>query len=460
MPATTEHPHASRIADALHGFGGDILRGGDALFDDARRLFNDMIDRKPAIIARCRSVADVQKAVRAARATGVPLSVRGGGHNVAGNAICDDGLVIDLSGMRSMTVDPIARIARAGGGATWGAYDAATQAHGLASTGGVVSTTGVGGLTLGGGIGWLQRKYGLASDNLIGVEMVTAEGEVVRASAKENPDLFWAVRGGGGNFGVVTTLEYQLFPVGPMVYGGLVGHPLPRAAEVFRFYQAFTSGLPDEATVFAALLTSPAGPVIGLAAAHCGDPSEGERVLSPLKEFGPPVMDALGPLPYVGLQRMLDEQNAPGMRHYWKSTFIKEANDAVFATAVEAFKKSPSPRSSIVFEQLGGAVARAPAGDTAVNFRKAPFNMLIISMWDNAADDAANRDWARATFAAMAPHAADIAYVNYLGTEGEEGAERLRASYGPEKLARLAAIKAKYDPGNLFRFNQNIRPAA
>ena len=448
------------ITAALAGFEGTILGPGDGDYDQARTLFNAMIDRRPAVIARCASVADVQKAVNAARNTGVALAVRGGGHNVAGNALCDGGLVIDLTGLRKVTVDPVRRRAWAEGGATWADFDAATQAHGLATTGGAVSSTGIAGLTLGGGIGWLMRKHGLACDNLASVDLVTAAGTVVRASTGEHPELFWGLRGGGGNFGVATAFEYRLHPVAT-VYGGLVVHPFPRAMEVLQFYRDFAARAPDEVTVNAVLLTGPDGqPAVGIAGCHCGSLAEGKRVMKPLKSFGPPVMDQMGPIPYgAGLQKMIDGPFGYGMRNYWKSNFLNRLDDALFGALIEAYAGVPSPRSAILIEQGGGAVAAVSPDETAVNFRDAPFNLLIVSMWTDAADDAANRDWARALFEASRPFDAAQAYVNYLGAEADDGGERIKAAYGPDKYARLARLKAHYDPGNLFRLNQNIPPA-
>jgi len=448
------------ITAALAGFEGTILGPGDGDYDQARTLFNAMIDRRPAVIARCASVADVQKAVNAARNTGVALAVRGGGHNVAGNALCDGGLVIDLTGLRKVTVDPVRRRAWAEGGATWADFDAATQAHGLATTGGAVSSTGIAGLTLGGGIGWLMRKHGLACDNLASVDLVTAAGTVVRASTGEHPELFWGLRGGGGNFGVATAFEYRLHPVAT-IYGGLVVHPFPRAMEVLQFYRDFAARAPDEVTVNAVLLTGPDGqPAVGIAGCHCGSLAEGERVMKPLKTFGPPVMDQMGPIPYgAGLQKMIDGPFGYGMRNYWKSNFLNRLDDALFGALIEAYAGVPSPRSAILIEQGGGAVAAVSPDETAVNFRDAPFNLLIVSMWTDAADDAANRDWARALFEASRPFDAAQAYVNYLGAEADDGGERIKAAYGPDKYARLARLKAHYDPGNLFRLNQNIPPA-
>ena len=448
------------ITATLAGFEGTILGPGDGDYDQARTLFNAMIDRRPAVIARCASVADVQKAVNAARNTGVALAVRGGGHNVAGNALCDGGLVIDLTGLRKVTVDPVRRRAWAEGGATWADFDAATQAHGLATTGGAVSSTGIAGLTLGGGIGWLMRKHGLACDNLASVDLVTAAGTVVRASTGEHPELFWGLRGGGGNFGVATAFEYRLHPVAT-IYGGLVVHPFPRAMEVLQFYRDFAARAPDEVTVNAVLLTGPDGqPAVGIAGCHCGSLAEGERVMKPLKSFGPPVMDHMGPIPYgAGLQKMIDGPFGYGMRNYWKSNFLNRLDDALFGALIEAYAGVPSPRSAILIEQGGGAVAAVSPDETAVNFRDAPFNLLIVSMWTEATDDAANRDWARALFEASRPFDAAQAYVNYLGAEADDGGDRIKAAYGPDKYARLARLKAHYDPGNLFRQNQNIPPA-
>jgi FAD/FMN-containing dehydrogenase len=453
-------PAAPGLDQTLSGFKGKQIRRNDPDYDNARSIFNGMVDRKPLLIAQCSDVEDVKIALTAARKLGLPLSVRGGGHNVAGNALCDEGIVIDLSAMRNVSVDPEKRRARAQGGATWGDFDAATQAHGLATTGGAISTTGIAGLTLGGGIGWLQRKCGLTCDNLVSAEVVTADGRVLHASATENIDLFWALRGGGGNFGVVTEFEYSLHPVGPIVHGGLAIHPFSKAREVYRFYRDITPKLPDEVTANIALLTGPDGSkAIAFAVCHCGSPEQAERDLQPIRDFGPPVADHMGPMPYTAIQSMLNGGFPKGLRNYWKSDLLKSLDDGLLDGLVSAFENVPSPNSAILIEQFGGASALVPEHATAVSIRSAPYNLLILSVWQDAAQDQVNRDWARGVYEKARPFSAGRAYINYLGNETDDGAARIEAAYGTEKWVKLRAIKAKYDPQNVFRANQNITPA-
>ena len=436
------------------GLSGTIIRRGDATYDQARRVWNGMIDRSPAMIVRCTSTADVVAAVNHARENGLPLSVRGGGHNVGGFAVCDDGLVIDLSPMRAVTVDPARRIASAQGGALWKDFDAATNVHGLATTGGLISSTGVGGLTLGGGLGWLMRSYGLACDNLVAVEIVTADGTVRRASATENADLFWGVRGGGGNFGVVTTFEYRLHPVSNM-YGGMLVYPFARAGEVLRKYRDLASTAPDELTIFAGLMTSPDGmPITAVLVGYNGSASAGEAAIKPLRDLGP-VADQVGVIPYPALQSMLDEGFPSGLQVYWRSDFLAALPDEAVDTLVERFGSVTSPLSALLLEQFGGAVARVPAGDSAFAHRGALFNLAVIARWTDPATAESHTAWARGSSDAMRRFASGGVYVNYLGDEGED---RIRAAYGPEKHARLVALKRQYDPANLFRMNQNINP--
>jgi FAD/FMN-containing dehydrogenase len=431
-----------------------LLQPGDQEYDQARAIWNGMIDRRPAAIVRCQSVADVVAAVNFARDQGMALAVRGGGHNAAGNALCDDGLVIDLSGMRAVSVDPEARTARAQGGATWGDFDRATAEHGLATTGGAISTTGVAGLTLGGGLGWLMRSYGMACDNLRSVEIVTADGEVRRASASEHPDLFWGVRGGGGNFGVVTEFEFQLHPV-TNVLGGMLVHPVERATAAMQFLRDFHTTAPDELTVFAGLMTSPEGtPIFAFLVCYNGPIEEGERVLAPVRAFGPPIADMVEPMPYTALQSMLDEGFPAGMQVYWRSDFIQKLDDDVIDTLVEQFSGVTSPLSALVLEQFGGAVSRVARDATAFPHRQADFNLAIISRWTDPAEADRHIAWARGVHQAITPYTSGT-YVNYLGNEGED---RVRAAYGPDIYDRLVAVKNEYDPTNLFRLNQNIKP--
>jgi FAD/FMN-containing dehydrogenase len=453
-------PSLDRTAvDGLRAaLSGALLGPNDGDYEAARHVWNGMVDRRPALIARCASPADVQAALAFARPAGLAVAVRGGGHSAAGLGTCDGGVLIDLSPMNRVTVDPGSRTAVAGGGTTWGRYDAATQAHGLASTGGAISTTGIGGLTLGGGIGWLMRKHGLACDNLTGAEVVTADGQVVTASADENPDLLWALRGGGGNFGVVTSFTYRLHPVS-QVLGGLLVHPAERAGELLRFYREQTSRASDELTTFAGLLHSPEGaPISALVTCHCGEPAQAEADMRPLREFGPPLADQVGPMPYTALQSMLDEGFPPGMQVYWTAHFLTGLSDAAIDTLVEHFGRITSPLSAILIEHLGGAVARVGADESAFAYRDAPYNLAVIARWTDPAESAERHvAWARGVREAMRPFAQGV-YVNYLGV-GDE-AERVLSAYGDRTYARLAAIKAAYDPENVFRVNQNIRPAS
>jgi FAD/FMN-containing dehydrogenase len=436
------------------GLSGTVIRRGDAGYDQARKVWNGMVDRSPAAIFRCSSTADVVAAVNFAREEGLVLAVRGGGHNAAGLALVDDGLVIDLSGMRGIRVDADKRIAYVQGGALWRDLDAATHAHGLATTGGVISSTGVGGLTLGGGLGWLMRQHGLACDNVLAVEIVTADGQVRRASATENADLFWAVRGGGGNFGVVTNFEFRLHPMRTL-YAGMLVFPGPQAPQVLRRYREVAESAPDELTVFAALMTSPDGhPITAIFPAYNGPKPKAEAAVKPFRDLGP-VADQVAEMPYPALQSMLDEGFPSGLQVYWRSDFLKGLPDEALDALVDRFRAITSPLSALLIEQFGGAVARVPAEETAFAQRDAMFNLAIVSRWTDAATASTHTDWARQTSAAIQPFTSGGVYVNYLG---EEGADRIKAAYGP-KYEKLVAVKKKYDPNNLFRVNQNIQPA-
>jgi FAD/FMN-containing dehydrogenase len=451
---------AEEVSDLRAGLRGELLLPDDDGYDRARSIWNAMIDRRPALIVRAAGVADVMAAVNFAREHGLLLAVKGGGHNVAGNAVCEGGLMIDLSAMRSVRVDPRARTARAEGGATWGDFDAETQAFGLATTGGLISTTGVAGLTLGGGIGWLMGSYGLACDNLLSLDVVTAAGELVTASADENPDLFWGLKGGGGNFGVVTSFEFRLHPVGPMLYAGMLMHPLERAVDALRRFRDFMADAPETLGALPGLVTSPEGAsVCVLPLVYHGPVENGPNVVQPLREFGPPILDTVGPMPYRAVQTIFDAGTPHGLRNYWKSSFLKDLPDTAIETLVDRYAAAPSPRCKIFLECLGGAVARVGRDETVFNHRDAPFNLLVLGGWEDLSGDQATIAWTRDTWRAMQPYAAEGVYVNYLGQEADEGAERLRASFGPSKLGRLVALKTKYDPDNLFRMNQNIRPA-
>jgi FAD/FMN-containing dehydrogenase len=446
---------------SLQGFKssvrGQMFRNGDSGYEVARKIFNGMIDRHPALIVRCEGVADVMATVNFARDHDLLVAVRGGGHSAPGFSMCEGGLVVDLSAMRSVRVDPIRRTARAEGGATWGDFDHATQAFGLACTGGIASSTGIAGLTLGGGLGYLNRKYGLACDNLISADVVTADGQLLTTSATENGDLFWALRGGGGNFGVVTSFEYQLHQVGP-VLAGLLVWPIERANEVLRFYRAFVETAPDELRLDVILGTSPLGPSVVIITCWCGPIEEGERVISPLRAFGSPALDTIATIPYKTIQGLLESMGfRPGQLHYWKSGFLKELSETTIDAIVAAYQPTPTPLCVTTIEHLGGAISRVPSTDTAFTHRHLRHCFLTLGVADDPADAGAITAWARKQFDAARPYLEEGVYVNYL--EEDEGTARLQSAYGVN-YARLTAIKAKYDPGNLFRLNQNIKPTS
>ncbi len=456
---------SSAIHQLKSHFRGELIVPSDQRYDAARTIFNVTIDRRPALIARCAGSDDVIEALNFARQENLIVSVRGSGHNVAGFAVCDDGLVIDLSGMKGITVNAPARTVRVEGGCNWGEVNDGLQPHGLAATGGFVSVTGVSGLTLGGGLGWLVRKHGLALDNLLSAEVVLADGRLVTASARENDDLFWAIRGGGGNFGVVTSFQFQVHPVGT-VLAGIVLHPATGAAGGIRRWRDLEASAPDESTQGALLFHMPDDPstpaplrgaaVVGLGGVYAGTIEEGEKVLKPLREYGPPVADMFQPMPYNAAQRMADFLWPPGLHSYWKSSYLRALGDDVIDVVVDFFARVPSRRTVIVLEHNGdSAWDRVPDSATAFGHRAWPYNFVVTSAWSDPKDADANIFWTRAFFDAMRPFAAPGAYVNYLG--GDEGADGLQAAYGA-KLARLAALKAKFDPTNLFRMNLNIAP--
>jgi FAD/FMN-containing dehydrogenase len=434
---------------------GRVVGPGENGYDQARSVFNAMIDRRPALIVQCEGKEDVIAAVAFVRDHDLVVSIRGGGHAVTGNAICDGGLVIDLSRMKTVRVDPAKRTARAEGGATWGDFDRETQAFGLASTGGIVPTTGIAGLTLGGGIGYLNRKFGLACDNLISADVVTADGRFLKASAEENDDLFWGLRGGGGNFGVVTAFDYRIHPIGPVLGGELI-FPLDRAKETLRFYRDWSLAAPDEVRADATLLSGPEGPALAIIVCYCGPIETGEKVLQPLRQFGSPIADTIAPSPYARLQNLLTEVLAPGFQHYWKSGFFRSFSDEAIENLVEFFAAAvPSPFAAVAIEHLGGAVSRVAPEETAFSHRRAQHSCLVIRAWREPATSRDNVAWARACYGVIEPFLEQGVYVNYLGDEGEN---RVRAAYGVN-YERLAALKQKYDPANVFRGNQNIRPA-
>ncbi len=446
------------VAKLAPSFSGQLLQPGDAGYDEARRVHNGLIDKRPALIARCQGAADVADAVTLARTLNLEVAVRGGGHNVAGRAAIDKGLMIDLAPMRGIHVDAKAATARAQGGVLWKELNRETQLHGLATTGGVVSTTGIAGLTLGGGLGWLMPKYGLALDNLSAAEMVMADGRVLRASADENADLFWAIRGGGGNFGIAASLEFTLHPVGPIITGGLVAHPLQKGADVLRFFRDTCAKAPDELMLAAGLLSAPDGSgakLVGIVAAHCGPLADGEKTVAPIKAFGPPVMDAMGPLPYNVQNTLLDGAFPKGALNYWKAQFLTDLSDAAIRTLIERFEACPSPLSQILLEHFHGKASRVGVTDTACAMRVNGFNLVVISQWTDAAANDRHIAWCRDTYAAMRPHFQPTRYVNYLEDDaaGDPAADAYGANY-----ARLRELKTKYDPDNFFHTNVNIRP--
>ncbi len=451
---------AKSVTGLTTAFNGELLGPTDSGYESARKVHNGLIDKRPALIARCRGVADIVDAVKLAHDQELDVAVRGGGHNVAGRSTIDDGVLIDLSLMRGIHVDPKARIARAQGGLTWNGFNRETQLHGLATTGGVISTTGIGGLTLGGGIGWLMGKHALALDNLRSVELVLADGRVLTASAEDNADLFWALRGGGGNFGVAASMEYRLHPVGPVITGGVIAYPFSEAWDVLRFFRDITAALPDELMVFGGLIHAPDGSGAKLAAmvvCHCGRPEDGEREIQPIKAFGAPVMDALGPLPYCQMNTMLDAGYPPGALNYWKSAFLSSLSDEAIRTMIDCFAQCPTPMGQLLLEHFHGAVTRVGVTDTAFPHRAAGYNLLVLSQWADPKDNAACTAWGRDSYAAMQSFMGGGRYVNYLGDD--EPGDVVATAYGPNHR-RLATVKAQYDPENFFRMNQNIRPAA
>ena len=436
---------------------GELILSGDAQYEDARHVWNGNVDRRPALIARCTGVADVQAAVNFARTHQISLSVRGGGHSAPGYGTNDDGMVIDLSPMKGIRVDPDRRTVRAEGGVLWRELDRETQIFGLATTGGTVSNTGIAGLTLGGGLGWLMGKHGLAVDNLLAVDIVTADGQVRQANATQNADLFWALRGGGGNFGVVTSLEYRLHEVSE-VLGGLVLYPLEQARNLLRFYRDFCATLPDEAEAYAALLTAPQGmPVAALLLGYNGPIADGEKVLAPARQFGTPIADMVGPMPYGVRQSLLDDPNAVhGLHRYWRAAFTEQLSDDFIDVVVEAAGQFSSPLSAFVLFHLHGAAVRVPASETAFAARKTQWDFDAIGQWADGAESAQHTAWVRAVWSRLEPHLQGSVYINHAAADDRP--EKIRASYG-SNYARLREIKTAYDPTNLFRLNPNIAPA-
>jgi FAD/FMN-containing dehydrogenase len=446
-----------RVRELAGRVSGPVVAPQQAGYEAARAIHNGLVDKRPALIVRCRTTADVVAALEFARRAGLEVSVRGGGHNVAGRAVADGGLMISLADMKDVAVDPERATATAQGGVTWGELNDATAAHGLAVTGGVVSTTGIAGYTLGGGLGWLMAKHGLAADNLLAVELVTANGEVLDVDAVSHPELFWALRGGGGNFGVATAFTYRLHQVG-MVTGGLIAHPIEAAPELLRFYRDAVADAPDELSVFAGLVHAPDGSgaeLAALVAFHAGDPEAAERELAPFKGFGSPLMVEVGAMPYPAMNTLLDAGFPAGALNYWLSSFTRGLPDALIDTAVERFATVPSAMTSILFEHFHGAVTRVGASETAVPHRDPGWNLLVPSLWTDPAQTDTNIRWTRETFAALRPHFATRRWLNYLGDD--QGDEAIRAAYGPN-YERLRDVKRRYDPDNVFHLNHNIAP--
>jgi FAD/FMN-containing dehydrogenase len=453
------------VQELREGILGEVITPADSRYDETRAVWNAMIDKRPALIIRCAGVADVIAAVQFARSQELEIAVRGGGHSLPGFSTSDGGIVIDLSAMKGIRVDPDAERVVAQGGVTWRELDHETQAFGLALTGGLISTTGIAGFTLGGGIGWLMRKYGLTCDNLEAADLVTADGRLVRASEHENPDLYWGLRGGGGNFGIVTSFEFRLHRVGPTVLAGPIFFPGEQATQILRGYREYTADLPDEMTTLVNLTTAPPAPflpaevhgkkVVAIIGVYAGPPDEGRGIAEPLRHLGTPITDLNGPMPYTMMQSLLDGLFSPGARNYFKAGYLAGLSDEAIDTLVRFHGTSISPSSEIHIQHLGGAVARVPDSATAFGGRGAPYLMNIVARWSDPGTDDAQIAWARDLYAAAEPFTTGGTYVNFLS----EGDDRVAAAYGPDKLERLARLKEVWDPTNAFRLNQNVKPA-
>ena len=467
LDGTTKRLEAEVLATFARGFAGRLLRDGDAGYDEARRVWNGMIDRRPALIARCTGTADVARAVQFARDQRLLVSVKGGGHNIAGLAVCEAGLVIDLSPLRGVWVDPAARTARAQAGCLLGDLDRETQVHGLAAVLGLVTNTGIAGLTVGGGFGYLTRRHGFTCDTLVSMEVVMADGSVVRAADDENAELFWSLRGGGGNFGIVTSFEYRLFPVGPEVVGGAVAWRGEDAPQVLRMYRDIARAAPRELTCMAALRLAPVAPwlpkpmhgkpLVAIFMCHTGVPEQGEQLVAPIRAFGRPVADTVARRPYTQMQSLFDATQPPGRRYYFKSEYFRSLESGLLDALVEHAGRLSSPDSALQLLQLEGALNELPADHSPVGNRDAAFVLSIGAGWDAAEDDAHNIAWARDCWQAVRPFSTGGVYLNFL-TE-EEGADRIEAAYGKQTLDRLATIKRKLDPQNLFRHTKSVLPA-
>ncbi|PWT99748.1 MAG: FAD-linked oxidase [Bacteroidetes bacterium] len=444
------------VEDLRSRLSGQLLLPGDLAYESSRKIWNGMIDRHPALIIKAATTDDVVLGVNLARNHNLILAVKGGGHNVSGNAVCNDGLLIDLSLMKEIKVDGRSKTAVVQMGATWGDFDKVAQEQGLATTGGIISTTGVAGLTLGGGVGWLVRKHGMSCDNLLEAEVVTADGRIVSASLNENPDLFWGLRGGGGNFGVVTKMKFQLHEVGTVI-GGMILHPRENAKDMIRFYREFMKKAPNELTLYSVLLTSPDGhPVNALLGCYTGDLAKGESVIKELREFGTPLADMMQPMPYTAMQSLIEAGFPAGNRYYWKSGFLQDLSDTAIDVIVDNANKCPSPFTATVLEMYGGVANEEPKGGTAFLYRDNLFDLVIIGNWVDKKDDQINIAWIRNFWQEIQPHFSNKVYVNVLGVEGQD---RVKEAYG-SNYEKLVALKSKFDPGNLFRMNQNIQPSS
>jgi FAD/FMN-containing dehydrogenase len=455
------------VQELAAGFRGELIRPEDDGYDGVRAVYNAMIERRPALVARCTGVADVIAAVNFARENDLVVAVRGGGHSVPGYGVCDGGIVIDLTPMKGIWVDPVVGTARAQAGVTWGEFDRETQQFSLAVTGGRVTHTGISGLTLGSGSGWLERKLGLTADNLLSAEVVTASGEFLKASELENEDLFWGLRGGGGNFGIVTSFEYQLHPVGPIVVGGMLLYPFSKAKELLSFWRDYLETAPDDLGGAPGFLTAPPAPfvpehmkgqlVAALLVCYAGSPEEGEEVVRPLKEFGPPEVDLVQPMPYTVVQTLVDPANPPGRRNYWKAENMGGLSDEAIDTMVEQAARITSPFSVVLLEPKGRAISRVGEDETALGGRDAAHTIYAFAMWEDPAETDTHVAWAREFMLAMEPFTIPGVSLNF---SSDQNMNKVVGFFGPEKYERLVALKNKYDPTNLFRLNQNIKPTA
>lgn len=446
---------AAAVTQFRDGLRGELLQANDEGYDSARKVWNEMVDRRPLMIARCTGAADVISAVNFARAHDLLVSVRGGGHNVAGNAVCDQGLMIDLAPMKSVRVDPAARTVRADPGVTWAEVNHETQAFGLATTGGVVSHTGVAGLTLGGGVGWLMSRYGFTCDNLLSADVVTADGSLLHASSEENDDLFWAIRGGGGNFGIATSFEYRLHPVERTVFGGMVLWPFDKAGEVLRLYREICRDCPDDLVANAALICTPEGdPVVAIVAAWLGDIDEGEMRLASVRNFGTPAADMLGPIPYTQLNMLFDDGVPFGVHRYWKSGYFAELGDDLLDRIIEHAAERTSPMAAVLLFHVHGEATRRDPADTAFSLREPLWDFDIVAQWTDPSEAENHIGWTRRFWSAVESFSKGV-YVNHL--DADDATTRVQAAYGGN-YARLTELKAKYDPTNFFRMNNNIPP--